>query len=346
MEYRRQPLEVGNFTCLFGQTEMLEAFGERILPVFTKLKLIPWGRGEERSFVFYKFRVEKIVNDYFLVGKIVRNMKIQSSQKYDAGSEDLKKRKRTLEDSPSTIFLLRLSDHKVVIVRQMSRAPNLSQIEKFITKAFKNHWRQLYQKELLNYRKRLKKKNLTKELREIFEITFRNAYPLPNFRITAMLNGVLVANAFARAKTLEQLSVTLHHTNNEDPRFRSAFLKQLKIAKTTVGRGATTSVKATISDKEAGLSVTNAKEIAQDLVKSGGNASFTAKATDENGIDFNIKDDDISIKDTIDSETHRTDHEKELEAVSRLNVHVPPASEENVGKAQEIFLTMRKNEEQ
>lgn len=326
MKLSKLPIEIGNFVCLYGEKELLDHFEDRVWEVFRNNYKISWNKGEDNAYIFHGFELKQIEGDYYLCGKIVRQMTLKSSQKYDEEKQVLKPRLTKMDDSPSTFFLLRLFDHKLIILKETTRAPGIEKLEKVIMKGLLEHRGKVKKKELAKFKRNRKKKRLTKELRLEFNEKFEKSYPKPHFRITPIASYDLVKKAFLRAKMLKSLNVTLFHTNQEDPKFRTSFLKQLSQSKKNIGHGKTTTVKGSISDAEFGLNVSAVKEVAEDVVTSQGNASFTAIGEDGDGARVTIKDNEVSIKDSIPSSEVSVIQIKELKAAKKLEKHADKKS--------------------
>ena len=344
MKLSNLPIEVANFVCIFNDKELLDVFTTRVWPIFKKNKKIIWDKGEDNFYVFYNFEIKVINDDAYLVGKVIRDMTLKSSQKYEEASETLTRRNKSLDDSPTSFFLLRLVDHKLIVLKETTRAPDIFKIEKVIQRALFLHRKDLRKTQLAVFRRNKRKKRLTQELKDEFKTQFETSYPQAHFRITPIASFELAQKIFEDVKNVSCLNVSLLHTNHEDPAFRSNLMKQLREAKKVVGKGNTTTVKATIIDKDAGLSLSEAKTIIEDVAISDGNASFTLLAQDLNGVEVKIKDYELSIKDFIPASEIPTEEVKELYASAKLDQHsqkdkklTPEEIQANQEKISQIF---------
>lgn len=341
---KKLALEVGNFTCRFEEKELLDCFEERFWPLVSKKRTWPYGRNEDKNFVFYGFRIIKNNKDFYLVGRIIRNMKLTSVQKYNKTTELLTRRNQSMEDSPTVFFVLRLIDHKVILIKETARAPRISQVEDFFRTAMKIHRVELKERESTLYRSRLGRRRLTKEQKCDFDMYFINTFPFAQFRITPIGSYSRAAEAFADVEALEYFAVTLHQTNSQKNNFRNSLMKKLAEAKRSLGHGDTTSVKAILADKTVGLDKEVAVEIAQDVAMSEGNASLVAKGDNSEGIEVIIRDTELSIKDTVEIEDVHNENLKATAGIQKLIQHagdVPDSEEVEINRAKVFGLVSR-----
>lgn len=319
--YSSYPISVANFVCLFDTKELLESFHDRFWPLVKTNNVIPWKRGEDISYILHGFKVVSYSGDYYLIGKIVRNMTLESIQKYDDQSEKITSRTRKLADAPSSFVLLRLFDHRLILLREMTRSPDLKKVEMVIYKALQMSRAKLKKNEEGKFKTKHRRKNLSKELRAKFEDEFDKKFPKAHFRITPIASFDLAERVLAKADVFKKLTVTLHHTNQEDPKFRHKLLQQLKTARSTIGGGKTASAKAVIVDSELGLNKGEIKSIASDVAKSQGNASLAVVGEGKDGERIEIKDNEMSIKDKIPAGEAMTEEAKVVSAVKKLETH-------------------------
>ena len=336
------PVEVGNFVCLFNQEEMLPNFETRIWPIFANDNTIKHGRGEDKNFVFYQFKIVTLGGTEYLFGRLIRNMVLVSDQTYEKG-KGIKKRKRSMKDSPTTIIIVRLIDHKMVLLKETSRAPGLNTVEKYIRLALAYHRKELRERELTRFKKRKKKQKLRKEEKAAFASWFEINFPIANFRLTPIASVESISKVFKDIKYLTSLSVTLLHTNNEDPKFRSNFVKALKASKDSVGHGATSTIKGQIHDKDAGIRLPQAREIARDVAISKGNAVLSGDAINKDDIDVVIKDNQISIKDILEVVDSTSDELKLNGGIEKLEEHAGPVEDNDVEMKRAVLKIILEN---
>lgn len=339
MKLSNLPIEIANFVCLFNEKELLDEFVDRLWPIFKSNKKIDWIKGEDKSYIFHNFSIKEIEGEKFLVGRIIRQMTLKSSQKYEEENAVLKKRSRSLDDSPSTFFLLRLYDHKLIILKETIRAPDLSKIEKIITRALQIH--RLEQKKKIEdaFKKKFKRKRLTPEQRDEFQIAFEQYCPRAHFRITPIISYEKAQHVFEGVKSVNSLTVALLHTNQEDPDFRTNLMKQLKESKKVIGKGKTTTIKSSVVDNELGLSVTESQRVVEDVALSEGNASFTVLAISASNGNIKIKDNELTIKDSVKSSEVSTDELKANVATLKLLQHSP---EKELSEEEQKVLNQKK----
>lgn len=314
-------IEVGNFVSLFDGKEMLENFQERIWPFLKSKKPISFGRGEDKDFLFYNFKIIERNEEWYVCGSIIRNMKLKSVQNYNKETENLIKRNKSLDDSPSIYIIIRLVDHKLLLIKETTRAPGIGLTEKYFAKAFKVHRKLLNDRELKVYKRRLNRTRLTQIQKIDFYDYFEANFPIVQFRITPIASYRFVKKAFEHMSEVNSLTVTLHHTNTEDPDFRTALMKQLKESKSQTGSGNTTSIKTQIVDNKIGIKKNSVIDIASDVTKSGGNASFKAEGIDNSGTKMTVKDNELSIKDFVEVEDTTNEELKIIEGIKKLDQH-------------------------
>lgn len=344
MTRKNLPIEVGNFVCLFGEEELLDSFKQRIWPIVSKNNKVTWTFGEDLYYVFYKFKVLEHAGEHYLCGQLVRKMRLTSSQDYKENEDQIKYRSKTMADSPSSFVCLRLFDHKVFVMRETVRAPGMQTLEKIFRKGLMEHRKSLHENELAKYKKRKKRKRLTKEQKGEFVGYFNAKFPLPDFRITPKASIAKIDELFKHVKEVNTLRVTFYKTNQEDPKFRTAILKQLQDSKDTIGNGHSSVVRTEITDKEKGLSISKTKEVLKDTSKSNGNVGFNVKAIGENDEGLNIKDSNLEVRDSVPNENLPNIESKVVLAAKKLDdlmVKATSAYKKNwqpyIKKAEEIY---------
>ena len=117
-----------------------------------------------------------------LLEKIVRNTKLKREQIFREGSGIIEDHDE-LESAPTSLFVLILNNHRLIFVKEVPGAPDLSAIRATCSKFFriehKNYIHRIWE---LNNDKRQKDKSV----KRLTKINLFQMYPYPDLRITPL----------------------------------------------------------------------------------------------------------------------------------------------------------------
>lgn len=139
-----------NFICRFGEKlVLLDLFDEVVLPAFTNSS---FKRSyAETEYFFYDVRLINIDgSEPAIAGRFVKNTIYLREQVFEAGV--LKPSPQKIESAPSSLFVLTLSDHKLLFYPEVANAPGIQSFrttaEKFLRAAHEHFIRATHKHEL------------------------------------------------------------------------------------------------------------------------------------------------------------------------------------------------------
>jgi hypothetical protein len=198
-----QNLTVANFTCRFeNKFVMLDLYDEIIFPAFmakTKRKY-----GDSTYFLnnvtLFKFGSTELA----IAGRLIKDTILAREQLYVDG--DIVVDPKSLQSSPSSFFVLRLTNHKLYYVKENKGAPALEQFATTI-----NHFlNDVYEKWM---REKYDDINKTRRVRTWGDL--RMEFPPPKLELTPMANEGSVMGLIAKFRTINSVEVHLRNTNHE-----------------------------------------------------------------------------------------------------------------------------------
>jgi hypothetical protein len=264
-------MEIGNFVCRFGEEQvLLDHYESLVEPAFMS--------GFERTYgeTTYLLMDVKLVDAGTpdgavpaLAGRFVKDTVLHQQQRLVDGQ--LEAAEQTFDSAPSSLFVLTLTGHRLLFVREHRGSPDMGQfattIERFINRA---------RRELIDRSYLEAKASADKVTKKALGIT----YPKAEVTVTPVLADESIEEFLKRFSVLTTVSVKLQPTN-EEPDYND-FFKQLREQKEAVGADKTKlEFKGSKSD---GLNV----EATADQLKAAkdGNAEFVLKGTDQSGRDL------------------------------------------------------------
>jgi hypothetical protein len=200
-----QHLTIANFTCLFGDFVLLDLFHQSVLPAF--IGGLSRTHGESKYF-FHGVEILDLSTDekmeYGIVGRLVKETIVSRSQIFSDG--EILQDNAELESAPSSFFVLFLSNHKLLYVRETAGAPSLSTFEttasQFLRKCHSEWINSVYQ--------RFKGTENSVKKMDLF-----SKYPLPILAITPLSTEASVSAYVEKFRTINTVEVQLLDTNHE-----------------------------------------------------------------------------------------------------------------------------------
>lgn len=340
---RNLNLELGNFVLKYNDKNLLDVFEEHFVEIFGED--LDKGNGETYKYTFTDIEFHKILNQPCMLGRIVKCMKIQARQRLQANKRIVSSNDSILSD-PSSIFVLRLTDHRLFLIKEIPRSPDLKNFETVVGILLDQEWRARYYAKLARYKRKLRKVRITKEERAEFEDDFLPENPKPYFRLTPISDPLLAAEIVDKFAVIKSLQIKAFKTNNEDVDSDEEFLKKHreKMEKINGDSG-----EINFKSKE-GLDKEEVNAFVEAVSASSGNASFAVKGVSEDGSAITRSERDNRVKLTISVPTGATlttiaqaAFEKLNQAINQglLKVNTNNISEETVRHANQVFNSMR-----
>jgi len=126
-------VEFWNFVCHFGEAKLLDYYIDLVHPAFIGDFFRKHG---ESSYFFYDVKIVECEIDEdtlpFVFGRIVKDTIIERDQIFE--NDELKEDKLLIQNSPSSIFVLSLKDHRLFFVKEHKDAPTMESFKATITK--------------------------------------------------------------------------------------------------------------------------------------------------------------------------------------------------------------------
>lgn len=199
-----QKLNLANFTCRFGEKlVMLDLFDEVVAPAFTDAK-------QRRTFGDTAFSlldpslVKFADGELAFAGRLVKDTIVEREQIMVEGK--IKKDYARLESAPTSFFVLLLSNHKLLYVKETKNAPAISQFEAtmslFVGAKYKEWIRGVYDD--------LDAKGKRETWKKLFE-----RFPPPQLEITPMSTESSVSAYVEKFRTINSVEVRVLATNHE-----------------------------------------------------------------------------------------------------------------------------------
>lgn len=209
-------LEFANFTCTFGaKLVMLDLFEEVVWPSFQQRRYVRKLMGSEYFFLDTRLvPIESPDKEQLLciAGRLVKNTKIKREQVF-RGERGLVEDYSELETAPSSMFALILNSHRLIYVKEVSGAPDLSTFrstcQSFLSDSHKAFIHRLYEQNKLE-----RDREPTAERKTKKELLIE--YPYPVLRVTPLTDKQELRQFIQQFATIQGLSVKLLKTNRED----------------------------------------------------------------------------------------------------------------------------------
>lgn len=273
-------VEFANFVCHFGNLNMLDGFVEFIYPAVTSG--LPRTYGDSKMF-FYESRLLQIeINNSderhaFLYGKFVKDTFIQREQIYTEGK--LQADNESFQNSPSSIFIISLYDHRMFYIKEHKDSPNIL--------SFKSTMEHLVNSQIINarneeYARLIEMHNeypdrIRKPKRSDMEVKF----PSMDLEIIQLSSDAGIEEFINDLKSIEKLSLGLVMPNDETD--TNDFFEQWRAKKKNLNAAKS---KIDFSKKGKTLPHSEVIDIAKEAV-SDGNILINLKGTDINNDKIN-----------------------------------------------------------
>lgn len=216
--------ELANFVCRFKNYKLMDMFHEIVLPAFTTEDIWKVNRG---NFFFQSVELVELPNSkertLAIIGRFIRDTTLTSTQIYDYDNKELLPQSKSIQTSPSALFVLILNNHRLVYLKETPHAPTLEMFKE-TTKTFLRRNTKHYAESLpIDSRK-----------------AFVNDYGLPNIDITPLNTKESLDDFLKEYKKIQSIKITLKKRNDE-LQFRNDLIRKaqqktdsLKSSNTTI----------------------------------------------------------------------------------------------------------------
>lgn len=242
-------IDIANLICKFGDKHnLLDLFDEVVKPAFFDDTLRR--RFSETSYLIYDavlINFDDELKDVGIAGRFVKDTVLQSEQILQDGR--LVENDQTLASSPSSVFLLVLSSHRLLFLEEHKGAPTIETFKSTLGMFLKAKHKAFIEAKRKEIDPVTQRKSSVKELYERFPYPTLKLVPIGSDasmqkfvskfdkvqNITVRLvetnsefdNDAFMKGLRASKEALKSRSTVLRHTNNEEGLSKTAVLKQL-----------------------------------------------------------------------------------------------------------------------
>lgn len=205
-------MEIANLTCRskLGDKELLDVFVDYFLPAMQNQEA-PGSKNSET--LFYKFidlNVAKIEKELVLYGRFIKCLNIEREQILKG--DILISSYETMDSAPSSFFVLILRNHKLLWVKEMSRAPLLKDFRAALLKMLDKERLNLIKDYIESQTSDLffSKNNLANIERKAYA-----EYPELEVSVTPLGNNIQIQKKLSRFKNIYNITLKALRRNNE-----------------------------------------------------------------------------------------------------------------------------------
>ncbi|WP_157178794.1 hypothetical protein [Herbaspirillum rubrisubalbicans] len=195
-------MNLANFTCKFGdQITLLDMFDVVVLPAFLTKAVRKY---DDVTYQLLGVALYKIGEEAVIAGRLVKDMTLSRKQVLLKG--EIVESPQIMNSAPTSFFVLTLSNHKLIYVREEAFAPPLSAFKSTISHFLKHRYSE-WSKEVYEYLKDTDERLTWAQLRE--------RWPAPTLDVTPISNDQSV-NAYLKTfKSINSVQLKILNTNHE-----------------------------------------------------------------------------------------------------------------------------------
>jgi hypothetical protein len=218
-----QKLNIANFICKFGeQLVLLDMLHEVVIPAFTGAHERAYG--DDVRYFFHGVEILDVSDtdtpEVAIAGRFVKEGKVARDQVYVGGR--IVKDHQELDTAPSSFFVLLLSNHKLLYVRENSGAPLISTFESTISAFLKSSYRTWISDEF----------ERRKEIAPITKKALIGKSPPPIVEIVELSTNSEIHAFVKKFRVINTVEIQLLNTNHEtdnEPLFRNLRVVQNRL---------------------------------------------------------------------------------------------------------------------
>lgn len=293
---RQIDLEIANFVAIFGEHKLLDVFEDRVWPLFGQV--VTRRTGETYQYQFHHVRVDTVDGAPVVTGRILARMNLRSRQRLE-GQRELVPTEDSIPSDPSTIFALRLQDHKLFLMPEQPRSPRTKTVQWMFKKLFEEHRQQAWRTRREEELHRLGRGNLPREESERLRDEFDMDFPEVDFRLTSISTKNDAENLLSAFEVVRTVKITARVTNNEDIDLDEELLKRQRQVMEQAG-GETSDV--VFSNKKTGLKKEQVRKLVGAAAATGGNCSFKISGASTEGVAISKTENDSRVRLKVERE--------------------------------------------
>lgn len=264
-----QTLNVANFICRFGDNDVLLDMAENIvIPAFLGQRIRSYA---DTNYFFIDTKIIDVGTrgdpELALIGRYVKAGKIARDQIYIDGK--IVKDHKELDSAPTSFFVLMLSNHKLLYIRENSGAPGLTSFSSTIEAFIKTQRMSVISEEFE------KQKDSPEKMTKV---ALSKKYPLPEINIVELSSDASIQEFVKKFIILNTVEVKLLDTNHELD--NSPLFGQARKVKDKLGADSVT-----VKNEKKGIIGLNKEAVAALITKPAeeGNSRITLKGIGEDG---------------------------------------------------------------
>ncbi|HDD9133758.1 TPA: hypothetical protein PBP65_002454 [Escherichia coli] len=214
-------IEFANYTLNFGENKvLLDAFDCIVFPSFFAQKYVRKFKDTEYFFTDTKIItldttdsdfIGPIVPTIALCGRIIKKTIFKRDQIFQDGQ--LIRDHRTLESHPSSIFILMLNEHRLMLCKEVSGAPTLEEFENTSKYCLAQRYNSFVDYEVKKNKRIRKKKSYIDRL---YKKDIYRKLGAPKLRVTPLTDPRSLSNFVELFSVVNRLSIELLPTNSEN----------------------------------------------------------------------------------------------------------------------------------
>ena len=224
-------IEMANLICRFGEQVLLDHFDNIVYPAFTNEEL-------SRSYGDTKYFFEKVDLIHLesdgdeevlgLVGRFIKDTKLRREQIFVQG-EGLKHAPRSMQSSPSALFLLVLNSHRLIYLKETTDAPTKDAFRSTLLLFLQKTHSQLLRSKLAE----VDEQELGRDAKREAKDAIREQLPRPTLQLIALTSEESIEEFIRGYEILSQIRISFADRNDESD--LDEFFEQLQRSKESIG---------------------------------------------------------------------------------------------------------------
>lgn len=217
-------IEFANYTLNFGSDKvLLDAFESIVYPSFASQKYIRKFKDTEYFFTDTRLLLLEEIDPNFtgpvqvnmptiaLCGRIIKKTAFKREQIFQNG--ELIKDHKTLESHPSSLFVLILNNHRLMLCKEVPGAPTLEEFENTSKHCLAKRYNSYIDYEVDKNRRIRKKKP---HINRLYKKELYSQLSIPKLRVTPLTDPRSLSNFVELFSVVNRLSIELLPTNSEN----------------------------------------------------------------------------------------------------------------------------------
>lgn len=207
---RGNNLQIANFTCKYGEKDLLDIPGIFYRVFFNREKVRQY---KDSKYILRDVDMLNFRNvDFVVAGRFVKDLFLHREQVYVEG-EGVVSNPGKMQSSPSALFFLFLNNHRLLYYHESSFAPKLGIFESTIRWFFKDERKKVINRILAD--DDLREKRSKRYGQRVTRALLNKKIPEPDIEIIPLSSVENLRSFVNRFSVLKSVKVTFFRTNNE-----------------------------------------------------------------------------------------------------------------------------------